>query len=57
VPLNTPPDVDVLRRLGDEGMTSATAWPFSYTLPPNATLAQKRDSLLRFGESFILKLR
>jgi probable F420-dependent oxidoreductase len=57
VPLVTPPDVEVLRRLEGEGMTSATAWPFSYTLPPNATLADKRDSLLRFGESFIAKLR
>jgi hypothetical protein len=38
-------------------MTSATAWPFSYTLPPDATLAQKRDSLLRFGETVIAKLR
>lgn len=57
VPLITPPDVDLLRRLGDEGMTSATAWPFSYTLPPNATLAQKTDSLLRFGESMIASLR
>jgi hypothetical protein len=38
-------------------MTSATAWPFTYTLPPNATLDQKRDSLLRFGETVIAKLR
>jgi hypothetical protein len=38
-------------------MTSATAWPFSYTLPPGASLAQKRDSLLRFGETVIAKLR
>lgn len=57
VPLVTPPDVDVLRRLGDAGMTATTAWPFSYTLPPNAMLAEKRDSLLRFGETFIAKLR
>jgi hypothetical protein len=57
VPLITAPDVEVLRRLAGEGMTSATAWPFSYTLPPNATLAEKRDSLLRFGDSFIAKLR
>jgi alkanesulfonate monooxygenase SsuD/methylene tetrahydromethanopterin reductase-like flavin-dependent oxidoreductase (luciferase family) len=56
-PLAAPPDVDVLRRLGDQGMTSATAWPFSYTLPPDATLAHKRDALLRFGESVIAKLR
>ena len=56
-PLTAPPDVELLRRLAGEGMTSATAWPFSYTLPPDATLAQKRDSLLRFGETVIAKLR
>ena len=56
-PLTSPPDVELLRRLAGEGMTSATAWPFSYTLPPGATLAQKRDSLLRFGETVIAKLR
>jgi probable F420-dependent oxidoreductase len=56
-PLIAPPEVDLLRRLAGEGMTSATAWPFSYTLPPDATLAQKRDSLLRFGETLIDKLR
>jgi probable F420-dependent oxidoreductase len=56
-PLAAPPDVEMLRRLEAEGMTSATAWPFSYTLPSDATLAQKRDSLLRFGETVIAKLR
>jgi probable F420-dependent oxidoreductase len=57
VPLLTPPDVDVLRRLSEAGMTSATAWPFSYTLPPDATLAQKQDALLRYGESVIARMR
>jgi len=57
VPLVTPPDLDVWRRLGEAGMTATTAWPFSYTLPPDATLAQKRDSLLRFGDSILAKLR
>lgn len=56
-PLTAPPDVELLRRLAGEGMTSATAWPFSYTLPPDATLDQKRDALLRFGETVIAKLR
>jgi probable F420-dependent oxidoreductase len=56
-PLTAPPEVELLRRLAGEGMTSATAWPFSYTLAPDATLDQKRDSLLRFGESVIAKLR
>ena len=57
VPLVTTPDVDVLRRLADAGVTATTAWPFSYTLPPNAMLAEKRDAMLRYGEAFIAKLR
>jgi alkanesulfonate monooxygenase SsuD/methylene tetrahydromethanopterin reductase-like flavin-dependent oxidoreductase (luciferase family) len=57
VPLVTPPEVDRLRRLADAGMTATTAWPFAYTLGPQATLAQKRDSLLRFGAEVIAKLR
>jgi len=56
VPLVTPPDADVFRRLADAGMTSTTAWPFLYTLGPSSTLAQKRESMLRFGESVIAKL-
>lgn len=56
VPLVTPPDADVFRRLADAGMTSTTAWPFLYTLGPGSTLAQKRESMLRFGESVIAKL-
>jgi len=56
-PLTAPPDVELLRRLEGEGMTSATAWPFSYTLGPDASLAQKRDALLRLGETVIAKLR
>jgi probable F420-dependent oxidoreductase len=56
-PLTAPPDPDVLRRLEGEGMTSATAWPFLYTLPPGATLEQKRDALLRFGDTVIAKVR
>ena len=56
VPLVTPPDADVFRRLADAGMTSTTAWPFLYTLGPSSTLAQKRESMLRFGEQVIAKL-
>ncbi len=56
-PLTDPPNVEVLSRLADAGMTSATAWPFSYTLAPDASLDQKRDALLRFGEMVIAKLR
>jgi hypothetical protein len=56
VPLVAPPEPDSLRRLADAGMTATTAWPFLYTLGPSSTLAQKRDSMLRFGEQVIAKL-
>jgi len=56
VPLTVPPDADTLARLAEAGMTATTAWPFLYTLGPGSTLAQKRDAMLRFGESVIAKL-
>jgi len=56
VPLVVPPDLDLLRRLEGEGMTSTSCYPFNYTIGPSSTLAQKRDSMLRFGESVIAKL-
>ena len=56
VPLTTPPDADVFKRLGDAGMTATTAWPFSYLIGPDSTIAQKRDVMLRFGESVIAEL-
>jgi probable F420-dependent oxidoreductase len=47
VPLVAPPDPDVLRRLADAGVTATSAWPFTYTIGPRSTLAQKRDTMLR----------
>jgi probable F420-dependent oxidoreductase len=56
VPLVVPPDVDLLRRLEEHGMTSTSAYPFSYTIGPTSTLEQKREQMLRFGEGVIAKL-
>jgi probable F420-dependent oxidoreductase len=56
VPLVVPPDVDLLRRLEEQGMTSTSAYPFSYTIGPTSSLAQKREQMLRFGENVIAKL-
>jgi alkanesulfonate monooxygenase SsuD/methylene tetrahydromethanopterin reductase-like flavin-dependent oxidoreductase (luciferase family) len=56
VPLVVPPELELLRRLEAEGMTSTSAYPFTYTIGPASTLAQKRDHMLRFGESVIAKL-
>jgi len=56
VPLVVPPELDLLRRLGDVGMTATTCYPFSYTLGPATTLAQKRDAMLHFHDTTISKL-
>ena len=53
VPLVTPLEPDTLRRLEAQGMTGANCFPFSFTLGPSSTLAQKRDQMLRFGETVI----
>jgi len=53
VPLVTPPDRDVLRRIADHGATGTVHYPFRYLLPEDATLDQKRDLLRRFGDEVI----
>jgi probable F420-dependent oxidoreductase len=55
VPLTTPLEPETLRRLEPLGMTGANCFPFSFTLGPTSTLAQKRDQLLRFGETVIAR--
>lgn len=56
VPLVVPPDLDLLRRLRDEGMTATTCYPFSYTIGPQSTPQQKRDAMRRFADEVITKL-
>jgi probable F420-dependent oxidoreductase len=57
VPLAVPPDVDQLRRLEEaHGMTSTTAWPFTYVLGPRSSAAEKRAHMLRFGDGVIAKM-
>lgn len=56
VPLVVPLELELLRRLEEHGMTSTSCYPFSYTIGPSSTLAQKREQMLRFGESVIAKL-
>ena len=55
VPLTTPLEPDTLRRLAPLGMTGANCFPFSFALGPTSTLAQKREQLLRFGETVIAR--
>jgi probable F420-dependent oxidoreductase len=56
VPLTTPPDADVLRRLEDQGAHGTVSYPFLYTLGPTSTLEQKRRYLEGFAENVIRKL-
>jgi len=55
VALSVPPDVDLFRRLADQGVTAFVSWPLAYTLGPGSSLAQKREALLRYGEDVIEK--
>jgi probable F420-dependent oxidoreductase len=56
VPLAVPPELGALRRLAAEGVTATTAWPFSYTIGPRSTLAEKRDAMRRFADAFVGKV-
>jgi probable F420-dependent oxidoreductase len=48
---------ELLRRLEEEhGMTSTTAWPFTYVLGPSSSAAEKRDHMLSFGDGVISKM-
>jgi len=57
VPLTTPPDADVLRRLEDQGAHGTVSYPFLYALGPTSSLAQKRAYLEGFAENVIRKTR
>ena len=57
VPLTTPPDADVLRRLEDQGAHGTVSYPFLYTLGPTSTLEQKRRYLEGYAENVIRKAR
>jgi alkanesulfonate monooxygenase SsuD/methylene tetrahydromethanopterin reductase-like flavin-dependent oxidoreductase (luciferase family) len=56
VPLLVPLEPALLRRLEGEGVTSTSCYPFTYTIGPRSTLEEKREQMLRFGESVIAKL-
>ena len=56
VPLTTPPEPDLLRRLRDEGAHGTVSYPFLYALGPSSTLDQKRRYLEGFAEGVIRKL-
>ena len=53
VPLTTPPEPDVLKKLSGLGATGTVSYPFSYTVGPEATLEQKIDAMKQFAEHVI----
>jgi probable F420-dependent oxidoreductase len=57
VALTTPPDVDVFRRLEDQGVTGVVSWPLLFTVGPGASIAQKRAALETYAEQIIRRFR
>ncbi|HXZ85359.1 MAG TPA: TIGR03619 family F420-dependent LLM class oxidoreductase, partial [Myxococcota bacterium] len=56
VPLTTPPDPAVLRRLEEQGAHGTVSYPFLYALGRTSSLDQKRRYLEGFAENVIRKL-
>jgi probable F420-dependent oxidoreductase len=57
VGLKVPPDLDVYKRLRDEGVTGICNVPWYYQGTPTSDIGFKRDSLRRFADAFIHPLR
>jgi len=57
VPLTGPPQVDELKRLRDAGVGGAVNYPFTVTIGPTSTIAQKRAQLERFANDVIAKMK
>ncbi len=56
VPLTTPADADVLRRLEDQGAHGTVSYPILYALGPTSTLSEKRRYLENYAETVIRKV-
>ena len=57
VALTTPPDVDVFRRLEDQGVTGVVSWPLVFTAGPNSSIAAKRAALETYANDVIARMR
>lgn len=57
VALTTPPDVDVFRRLEDQGVTGVVSWPLVFTTGPGSSIAQKRGALETYANQIIARFR
>ena len=56
-PIAATPSPDLYRRLEDQGVTSTTSSPFSYSVGPRSTLDQKRRLLEDYAENVIRKMK
>jgi probable F420-dependent oxidoreductase len=54
--LKAEPNLDMFKRLGEEGMTAGVSAPFPFSLGWESSLAEKRDCMQRFADSFIRPL-
>ncbi len=57
LPIAATPSPDLYRRLEDQGVTSTTSSPFSYSVGPRSTLDQKRRLLEDYAENVIRKMK
>ncbi len=57
VALTCPPDLDLLRRLEDGGVTGVVSWPLAYTIGPGKPLEAKRAALEKYGDEVIARAR
>ncbi len=57
VALTVPPDVDVFRRLEDQGVTGVVSWPLVFTVGRGASIAQKRGALESYANQIIRHFR
>ena len=57
VALTTPPDVDLFRRLEDQGVTGVVSWPLVFTAGPASTIEGKKQALETYASQIIAKCR
>jgi probable F420-dependent oxidoreductase len=57
VALTSPPDIELFRRLEDEGVTTFVNWPFVFTLGPGSSIDAKRRALEQYANDVIARAR
>ncbi|MEE8556296.1 MAG: LLM class F420-dependent oxidoreductase [Myxococcota bacterium] len=55
--LRVPADIDLVRKLEDQGVTAIVNWPFTYTVGPTSTVDEKRRVLEQYGEEIIARCK